>query len=339
MALPPAPTERAERRPALSPVDGAAMSTPASRGAESPLAPPLSVGGQTVHFGTAEDMSAIATDAVDLVVTSPPYWEMKDYDHPDQIGRDESYDRYLSRLNDVWRECGRVCTETGILAINVGKCRRGGRLRHMAIDIASRIDDDRWRLIDDIVWYVPNALPQPSHYTDRLLDDKYENVLVFASPDVDADDRTFNPIRVAQKYRDDEPRADKLNDDGRSLGNVWKVRAYRPPTIRDRAYHIAAFPEELVHPLVHAFSDPGDLVADPFCGSGTTLKVARHMDREGVGYELDTDLRELITARIREHFSPPDWATLDVLSGESPERRRNTRGTTLDEFGESVTHE
>ena len=293
---------------------------------------PLSVGDQTVHFGTAEDMSAIADSSVDLAVTSPPYWDTKDYDHPDQIGCGESYEAYLDRLDRVWDECARICASGAVLAINVGKCRRGGRLRHLAIDIGSRLDGDEWHLLDDIVWYVPNALPQPDHYTDRLLDDKYENVLLFVPADSGADAHTFNPLRVEQKYRDSEPRTGKLNDDGRGIGNVWKIRAYRPPTIRNGPYHAAAFPEELVCGLVHAFSDAGDRVADPFCGSGTTLKIARHMDRTGVGYEVNDELRDLIGTRIREHFRPPDWEVLDVLSGESPRRERNTRGTTLDEF-------
>lgn len=292
----------------------------------------LSVNGQTVYFGTAENMSSIADNSVDFVVTSPPYWDLKDYDHPNQIGCGDSYDAYLDRLDAVWEECRRICTEDAVMAINAGKCRREGRLRHLAMDIGARIDGERWHLLDDIVWYIPNSLPQPEHYTDRLLDDKYENILLFVPADAGADAHTFNPLRVEQKYRDREPRADKLNDAGRGIGNVWKVRAYRPPTIRDGAYHTAAFPEELVCGLIHAFSDRGNRVLDPFCGSGTTLKVARHMDRTGVGYEVNDELRDLIESRVREHFRPPEWEVLDVLSGESPRRGRDTMGMTLDDF-------
>jgi tRNA G10 N-methylase Trm11 len=78
-------------------------------------------------------------------------------------------------------------------------------------------------------------------------------------------------------------------------------------------YHVAAYPEELVSLMLEAFTSPGQTVLDPFLGSGTTLKVANGMDRRGIGFELNSDFRELIEKRIVEKFETPDWKNLDIL--------------------------
>ena len=92
-----------------------------------------------------------------------------------------------------------------------------------------------------------------------------------------------------------------------------RCAAYRPPNIAALGYHQAAWPDEIAALLVQTFSAPGGLVLDPFLGSGTTLKVARHMGRRGVGVELDPALLPLIERRVgRESFRLPDWAELDA---------------------------
>jgi DNA modification methylase len=280
---------------------------------------PLEIDGQTVYFSSSEAIGEV--DDAALVVTSPPYWNLKDYGHEEQIGHDESYDEYLDRLATVWDACYGATGEDAVMVINVGDRRHEKRFYPIAMDIYGRME--RWKLIDNLVWYVPNALPQPAYYLDKLFDDKYENLLVFAKNY--EYDYTFNKIRVEQKYKGVDPREGKLNDAGRSVGNVLKMRAYRPPTIKQGNYHAAAYPEELVYALIYTFSNPGDTVLDPFLGSGTTLKVARALDRVGVGYEIDDGYRDLIAKRIREEVEAPSWEELDVLSDVDP-----TRGTATD---------
>lgn len=283
---------------------------------------------QTVYFKSSEDMREVGGDA-DLVVTSPPYWNLKDYGHENQIGHDESYEEYLDRLQSVWDECYEATREDAILVVNIGDRRHEKTFYPIGMDIYNRME--RWKLIDNLVWYIPNSLPQPAYYLDKLFDDKYENLLVFAK-NYDYD-YTFNKIRVEQKYKGVDPREEKLNDDGRSVGNVLQMRAYRPPTIKEQNYHAAAYPEELVYALLYTFSDPGDTVLDPFLGSGTTLKVARKMDRVGIGYEIDEDYRDLISKRINEDMEKPSWEQLDVLSDAQPSNdEKPTTKSSLSDF-------
>lgn len=287
----------------------------------------LEVAGQRVWFGTSEDLSFLPGGSVDLVLTSPPYWNRKRYGAAGEIGH-EPYDTYLARLDTVWAECHRAARPGAVLVVNVAHFRHQRRYYPLAFDIAERMKG--WVLWDVLIWYVPNALPQPNHYRDRLFDAKHEYLLVFTR-DGDLDYR-FDQPRVPQKYRGADPRADKMDERGRSLGSVIRIPAYRPPNIRELGHHIAAYPEELAALVIRTFSEPSDVVLDPFLGSGTTLKVTRSLRRNGIGVELNPDFEPLIRRRIAEPFEEPDWTRVDVLHsatntpGSGPTRRSDLRG-------------
>ena len=242
---------------------------------------------------------------------------IKDYDHDSQIGLEESYQEYLDRMNNVWDECFRVSKDNAILAINIGIKRHQGKFYPIGMDIYKNMKD--WKLIDRIIWYIPNALTQPKFYLDKLPDNKFEDVLIFAK-NYDYN-FTFNKIRVPQKYALKDPRNNK-NPLGRSIGNVIRLRAYRPPPIKKRNYHQAAYPEDLVNFILSSYSNKGDTVLDPFAGSGTTLKVARHLGRKGIGFEINPKLKTLIQNRIEEDWIPMDFKKMDMMNGDVLEKAK-----------------
>lgn len=291
----------------------------------------LRIDNQRVYFHTSEQMGEIPDATVDFVVTSPPYWNLKDYNHPDQIGK-ENYERYIKRLHTVWQECYRVSKEGAILAINANSRRHTKIFYPIAFDIHKAMQN--WKLIDILIWYIPNALPQPNHYIGKLFDNKFEFILIYAKNYEYT--YTFNKIRVKQKYLGVEPRLGKLNSLGRCIGNVVRIPAYRPPTIKKQNYHSAAYPEELVYLLMYAYSNIGDSILDPFLGSGTTLKVARTLNRKGYGYELNENYAALIEAKIKERWTPPPFESLDVIHSSTMEpgmngkKRRNIEQDRMD---------
>jgi modification methylase len=275
----------------------------------------LSVEGQHVFFHSSTSMSELKSESVDLVVTSPPYWNLKAYGRKQgQIG-DSPYEDYLEDLNRVWDEAYRVAKPGGIFVLNVNSRRNKGRFYPIAFDIAHRIRG--WSLWDVLIWYIPNALPQPNHYMERLFDNKFEYLLVFMKGT--ASQYKFHKPRVPQKYVTADPRAHKKNSRGRCLGNIIRIPAYRPPNIRKQGYHEAAYPEELAALMLETFSDPGDTILDPFLGSGTTLKVSRVMNRKGVGYDVNFDYAPLIEKRICEPWAIPDWKKLDIFHSTTME--------------------
>jgi modification methylase len=164
----------------------------------------IRIAGQEVHFHTSEDMSDVKDSSVQLFVTSPPYWHLKDYGTSEQIG-DSSYEEYLERLCGVWDECYVKAANNAVLIINVNNRRVKKQFVPIALDIAQRMRG--WKLWDINHWYVPNALPQPNHYRERLLDNKTEYLLVFTKDG--SVDYKFHKPRVPQKYRDADPRGHK----------------------------------------------------------------------------------------------------------------------------------
>jgi DNA modification methylase len=274
----------------------------------------LTVDGQTVYFSSSEDLSFLPAESVDFFMTSPPYWNLKDYGRDDEIGK-ETYDEYLRRMNDVWAECYRVAKPNAVLVINVANRRHQKRYYPIAVDVASRMTG--WQLWDMPMWYIPNALPQPNAYRERLLDNKYEFLLVFTKDG--SSDYEFHKPRVPQKYAQADPRTHNKNPAGRCIGNIIRIPAYRPPNVKKLGYHVAAYPEELVALMLQSYTSPGQVVLDPFVGSGTTLKVARGMGRLGIGIELNEDFRPLIASRIAERFELPDWKDLDILHSATME--------------------
>lgn len=274
----------------------------------------LEVEGQGIYFQSSEKMWPIREESVDLFVTSPPYWNLKDYGSDGGIGAG-SYEEYLRRLGKAWDECFRTGKSNAVLVVNINSRRYRKCFYPIAFDIARTIRD--WKLWDVLIWYVPNALPQPNHYMERLFDNKHEYLLIFikGAPE----EYKFHKPRVPQKYIDADPRAHKKNERGRCLGSVIRIPAYRPPNVKQLNYHVAAFPEELVALLLETFTDPGDTVLDPFLGSGTTLKVARIMKRQGIGFEINAQYESLIRSRIMEEWAVPDWRKLDILHSTTME--------------------
>lgn len=276
---------------------------------------PLEVEGQTVHFKNSERMIELADGSVDFMITSPPYWNLKQYgQHPEQIGP-QDYSRYLERLERVWSECYRVAKEGSIFVLNVNSRRHKGVFYPIAFDVYRQMKG--WKLWDLLIWYIPNALPQPNHYMERLFDNKFEYLLVFLKGD--PEQYTFHKPRVPQKYLYADSRDHKKNKNGRCLGNILRIPAYRPPNVKRLGYHEAAFPEELVAVMLETFTDAGDVVLDPFLGSGTTLKVCRVMNRRGVGYEITEDYAGLIRKRINEPWAVPDWRQIDIMHSTTME--------------------
>ncbi|WP_181300722.1 site-specific DNA-methyltransferase [Bosea sp. 124] len=267
----------------------------------------LKLKGQTAYFSSSAHMKNVADDSVDFFITSPPYWNLKNYGSPDEIGQG-NYEFYLEKMNEVWQECYRVGKNNSVLVINVNSRRHLKQFYPIAFDIVRLMKG--WKLHDNVTWYIPNALPQPNAYIERLLDNKFEYVLVFTKNG--NTDYKFHKPRVPQKYMSADPRANK-NSKGRCLGNVLRIPAYRPPNIKKMNYHVAAFPEELVSFFLECYTDKKDVVLDPFLGSGTTLKVSSVMGRVGIGYELNPEFKPLVRARIEELWDVPDWKRLDVL--------------------------
>lgn len=245
-----------------------------------------------IFIKSSEDMSDTPDQMVKTIITSPPYWGLRDYNIPDQIGYNSSYHEYLIRLNKVWKECFRVLKNNGTIWININKRIKDGDMILFPYDFYINIEKIGFKLIDIIIWHKPIAV---SAYGQKNLGDRYEFILVFAK----SSNYWLNP-----KYKLESPDYIHLNNE--TFPNVWRM--YRKIgnigkevslMIKNKKIkHTAIYPKELVRRIILLTTNEGDFVLDPFAGSGTTLVVANKLSRGWIGYELNPNYVKIIKYRL-----------------------------------------
>lgn len=255
----------------------------------------------TIHriiFADSQRMDGLAAESVHLVVTSPPYWCIKDYGHAGQIGHDQSYEEYLAALRNVIGECHRVLHPGCRMAINVGdqylRASEHGRYRIQPIpaDLSVIGREVGFDFMGNIIWHKISTTnttggcslmgsmyyPRDGHVTYE-----HEYILLFRKqgdwprPDVEAKEKS----RLTKQERTDWFRG------------LW---ADIPPARQDD--HIAMFPVEVPRRLIKMYTFHGETVLDPFMGSGTTALAAANQGRNSIGYEINPQFEAIIKDKL-----------------------------------------
>lgn len=231
-------------------------------------------------------MTRVASESVQLIVTSPPYWQLKDYGSNGQIGFNDSYEAYIGNLNQVWRECIRVLSPGCRLCINIGdqfsRATTYGRYEVVPIqaEIIRFCKTMGLDYMGGVIWQkttttnpsgggaIMGSFPYPRN---GILKIDYEFILLFKKPG------------NAPKPTEEQKHLSALTGEEWSqfFNSHWTF-----PGVR-QGDHPAMFPEELPHRLIKMFSFAGEMVLDPFAGSGTTALAAMHLGRNSIGYEIN----------------------------------------------------
>lgn len=272
--------------------------------------------------GDAADVLAKwPSDFIDTVVTSPPYFRQRDYAGvSQQLGQEASPQDYVRRLAAIFGEVRRVLKPTGSLWLVLGDKYDEGRLLGLPWRVAIALQDDGWRLRNDVIWHKPNAMPSAAK--NRLTTD-HEYVFFFTkSPqyhyDADAIREphvTFSEhsrMKGGRRHffqRNGTPEQGKnggqsnLHDgrwdqafhpQGRNKRSVWSI-----PLSKFRGAHFAVFPEKLVETCLAAACPAGGLVLDPFLGSGTTAVVAQRLGRHYLGIDCAQEYCAMAEGRLK----------------------------------------
>jgi site-specific DNA-methyltransferase (adenine-specific) len=243
-------------------------------------------------------MKELKDESVHLVITSPPYWQLKDYGNGSQIGFNDSYEDYINNLNLVWNECYRVLHKGCRLCVNIGdqfaRSVYYGRYKIIPIreEIIKFCETIGFDYMGAIIWQkvttcnttggatIMGSFPYPRNGILKL---DYEFILIFK--------KLGEPPKVSREIKEKSKLT--IEEWNEYFSGHWNF----PGEKQDK--HLAMFPEELPKRLIKMFSFVGDTVLDPFLGSGTTCLAARKLDRNSIGYEINKDFLPVIKSKLR----------------------------------------
>lgn len=275
----------------------------------------------TVHRlinGDARDLSFLSDASVHLVITSPPYWNLKRYnENPDQLGHIQDYEAFLFELEKVWRHIYRILVPGGRLVCVVGDVSVARRHfgRHLVFPlhadicvICRRIGFDN---LNPIIWHkIANASYEVENGS-KFLGKPYEpNAIIKNDMEFILMQRKPGGYRKPTNQQRDASRIEK-DTFHRWFQQIWNI------TGASTKHHPAPFPLELATRLVRMFSFTEDTVLDPFCGSGTTMVAALRTGRNSIGIEIDPEYCHM-TARYLKAETADFFTTAELRFEKAP---------------------
>lgn len=254
-----------------------------------------------------EALDLLPSGSVQTVVTSPPYWSLRDYEVEEQIGRDDTLWDYITSIVDTFAKLQRVLAHEGTVWLNLGDAYTSGNRRYRAPDrknraramsvrpptpkglkpkdligvpwrVAFALQDAGWWLRSEVIWSKPNAHPESVR---------------------DRPTKAHETVFLLSKNKDYYYDVDAIRGpNGRRLRTTWEIPTEPRKWLHGRR-HPAVMPMALARRCVEMTSRPDDVVLDPYAGSGTTLLAAGELGRKWVGVELKSEFVDLIEHRIR----------------------------------------
>ena len=250
-----------------------------------------------IIVGDSRKMFEVADGSIDLVITSPPYWQIKNYGSKGQIGFGQGLHDYLKDLYRVWAECLRVLKPGRRLCINIGdqfaRSAVYGRYKIIPLhaECISQCEQMGFDFMGSIIWQkkttmnttggavIMGSFPYPPN---GMIEIDYEHILIFKKPGE-------GPKPSAHIKQGSVMSKEEWKE---YFSGHWRFGGAK------QIAHQAMFPEELPARLIRMFSFCGDTVLDPFLGSGTTVRAALALGRNGVGYEIDRAMLLVIKEKL-----------------------------------------
>lgn len=265
-----------------------------------------------IYFGDSRALNKIEDKSVQLIITSPPYWQLKDYGSNNQIGFNNSYEEYINNLNLVWMECERILSEGCRLCINIGDqfARSVYYGRYKVVPIRTEIirfcETLKMDYMGAIIWQkattmntsgggaIMGSFPYPRN---GILKIDYEFILIFkklGNPPKPTLEQKENSIMTKEEWN-------------QYFSSHWNFNGVK------QSEHIAMFPEELPKRLIKMFSFFGETIFDPFLGSGTTTLAAKNFGRNSIGYEINKEFESIIKEKLNINQLSLDEDTIEFL--------------------------
>ena len=263
-------------------------------------------------------MKELPDNSVHLAITSPPYWQLKDYGTDNQIGFHDTYENYINNLNLVWKECYRTLHNGCRLCVNIGdqfaRAVYYGRYKVIPIreEIIKFCENIGFDYMGAIIWQKVTtsnttgggvqmgSYPYPRNGILKL---DYEFILV------------FKKLGDAPKPTKEQKELSKMTAEewNTFFAGHWNFAGARQNN------HIAMFPEELPRRLIKMFSFIGETVLDPFAGSGTTSLAAKNLERNSIGFEINQEFLPIIKEKLEVHQKDMQRTSYEFVTQENIE--------------------
>jgi DNA modification methylase len=239
------------------------------------------------------------TDRIQTTITSPPYFDMKDYGVEGQIGFGQSYQEYLDDLTKIFDQIRKHTCEDGTLWIIIDTFKRNGNIVLLPFDIAERLKGVGWHLQNIIIWKKDKTVPWAS---SGFVQRKFEYILFFSKNN---EYKSYGDrVRIFDQSKLKEwwiRYPERYNPKGKALDEVWDFPIpVQGSWGKEYIKHFCPLPKEMVSTMISLSTDEGDLVCDPFAGTGTVLAQAAFMKRGYMGVELNPLYAKQCRAYIRD---------------------------------------
>lgn len=254
--------------------------------------------------GDSTDMVDVANESVNLIVTSPPYYDLKSYvgaeNESQQIGSQKTFDAYITHLNKVWSECIRVLAPDGKIAINIMPILLSGEETGIGRRSTKTMLTEIEQFMDSTGVMFTFAL----FIWDKRKIVRFSSFGSYPYPPNIFATMPYEWIVVFSKFGKRPPVSREVKEKSKLTAKEWQTWAVNSiwemnPAKATTEGHPAPFPEELPFRLIKLFSFVGDMVLDPFMGSGTTLLAANKLARNSIGYEISPEYVAIAEKKIQ----------------------------------------
>jgi site-specific DNA-methyltransferase (adenine-specific) len=272
---------------------------------------------QVLYGDCRERLKQIPSKSVNCCITSPPYWGLREYGGKHEIGWESTSDKYIDNLVSIFREVKRTLL-FGTLWLNIGDCYIDKQLQGIPWRLALALQRDGWYIRSDIIWHKSNGFPESitsrptkNHEYIFLLTRTGSAYTYYASAILEESSTFWNAKRfnTNKGYKSEYARinfSDLMRTRGwntyhtdvertkRNKRTVWTITSNNS----DQGLHLAAFPDKLVETCLLAGTKEGDMVLDPFAGSGTVGRVANKLNRSAILIEQNLDYVKYIRNNV-----------------------------------------
>jgi DNA modification methylase len=238
---------------------------------------------------------------VQTTITSPPYFDMKDYGAENQVGYGQNYDDYLDDLKNIFENVFKITKDDGTLWIIIDTLKRNNQVVTLPFDLANTLKKVGWIFQDIIIWKKDKTVPWSTNgFMQRKFEYKIGRVKSATYKNNKDWVRLFDTTQLKKwwvKY------PERYNPKGKALDEIWEFPIPVQGSWGDEYIrHFCPLPKEMVATMIQISTDENDVVLDPFAGSGTVLSQSAYMRRKYIGFELNSEYIEMFNAYLKKTF-------------------------------------